>query len=96
MVIIAARISVLLGVVGWLMLVIPELHFLYKQGIPILGGGKYIAFLLMGVCMFISLPVWIVRIAGSKLFPALPNSLMEKGLMAGACILAVFISRSYM
>ena len=47
-----------LGAIGWVMLVIPELHFIYKELMPVLGKGKYLAFILMGAAMFIVLPVY--------------------------------------
>ncbi len=60
----------IMGVVGWVMLVVPELHFLYKQVIPALGAGKYIAFLVMGIAMFVCMPVVLTRKAFKLLLPA--------------------------
>lgn len=85
-----------IGAVGWAMLVIPELHFLYKQLIPALGGGKYIAFLLMGAAMFFSLPVVLVRKIFTYLLPACRGNWVEKIGMGLACAISVILSRAFM
>ena len=59
----------LMGVVGWTMLVVPELHCLYKHLIPALGEGKYLAFIIMGYAMFFSLPVVLTRKVFSVFLP---------------------------
>ena len=86
----------IMGVVGWVMLVVPELHFLYKQVIPALGTGKYIAFLVMGIAMFVCMPVVLTRKAFRLLLPAKCQSLTEKLMMGLFCILSVVISRGFM
>lgn len=86
----------IMGVVGWVMLVVPELHFLYKQVIPALGTGKYIAFLVMGIAMFVCMPVVLTRKTFKLLLPAKCQSLTEKLMMGLFCILSVVISRGFM
>ncbi|MGC6474737.1 MAG: hypothetical protein ACON5P_08845 [Candidatus Puniceispirillaceae bacterium] len=88
--------AALIGAVGWAMLVLPELHFIYKQLIPALGEGKYIAFLLMGAAMFFSLPVVLVRKIFTFLLPAYRRSWLEKAGMGLACAASIFLSRSFM
>lgn len=88
--------AALIGAVGWAMLVLPELHFIYKQLIPALGGGKYIAFLLMGAAMFFSLPVVLVRKFFTLILPAYRRSWLEKAGMGLACAASVILSRAFM
>ena len=85
-----------IGVVGWVMLVVPELHFVYKQVIPVLGTGKYIAFLVMGMAMFFCMPIALTRKAFMLLLPAKCQTLFEKLVMGLFCILSIVISRSFM
>ena len=85
-----------LGAVGWVMLVIPELHFIYKELMPVLGKGKYLAFILMGAAMFICLPVFITQKLVGTILPAYRGSWPEKIVMGGAIILSVMLSRSFM
>ena len=84
------------GVAGWVMLVIPELHFIYKELMPVLGKGKYLAFILMGAAMFICLPVFITQKLVGAILPAYRDSWPEKIVMGGAIILSVLLSRSFM
>ncbi len=86
----------LIGVVGWIILVVPELHFLYKYVIPVLGDGKYLAFLVMGIAMFICLPVVLTRKAFKVLMPFKCQSVIEKLAMVFLCILSVVSSRGFM
>lgn len=86
----------LLGGVGWIMLVVPELHFLYKQLIPAMGEGKYVAFLLMGIAMFYSAPVYLTRKAFILWLPDKSSTFFEKVAMGFACVLSVMISRAFM
>ena len=85
-----------LGAVGWVMLVIPELHFIYKELMPVLGKGKYLAFILMGAAMFICLPVFITQKLVGAILPAYRGSWPEKIVMGGVIILSVMLSRSFM
>ena len=85
-----------IGVVGWVMLVIPELHFVYKQVIPVLGTGKYIAFLVMGIAMFFCMPIALTRKGFVLALPEKCQTLLEKLVMGLFCILSVVISRSFM
>lgn len=84
------------GVAGWVMLVIPELHFIYKELMPVLGKGKYLAFILMGSAMFICLPVFMTQKVVGAILPAYLGSWPEKIVMGGAIILSVLLSRSFM
>ena len=85
-----------LGAVGWVMLVIPELHFIYKELMPVLGKGKYLAFILIGAAMFICLPVFIMQKLVGAILPAYRGSWSEKIVMGGAIILSMMLSRSFM
>ena len=84
------------GVAGWVMLVIPELHFIYKELMPVLGKGKYLAFILMGAAMFICLPVFITQKLVGAMLPAYRGSWSEKIVMGGTIILSVLLSRNFM
>ena len=86
----------LMGVVGWTMLVVPELHFLYKHLIPALGEVKYLAFIIMGYAMFFSLPVVLTRKVFSVFLPDRCESPIEKVVMGILCFLFVLISRALM
>ena len=85
-----------MGGVGWLMLLVPELHFLYKNLIPALGEGKYLAFIIMGYAMFFCLPVVLTRKVFSVFLPDRCESLIEKVVMGILCFLFVLISRALM
>jgi len=85
-----------MGGVGWLMLLVPELHFLYKNLIPALGEGKYLAFIIMGYAMFFCLPVVLTRKAFSVFLPDRCESRIEKVVMGILCFLFVLISRALM
>ena len=85
-----------MGGVGWLMLLVPELHYLYKNLIPALGEGKYLAFIIMGYAMFFCLPVVLTRKAFSVFLPDRCQSLIEKVVMGILCFLFVLISRALM
>jgi|SaaInl1SG_22_DNA_1037389.scaffolds.fasta_scaffold02698_5 hypothetical protein len=85
-----------LGAIGWAMLVIPELHFIYKELIPVLGRAKFLAFLIMGAAMFICLPVFITQKLVGATLPAYRGSWPEKIAMGGAIILSVLLSRNFM
>lgn len=85
-----------LGVVGWILLVVPDLHFLYKYLMPILGNAKYLAFLVMGIAMFLCLPIALTRKVFNRLIPSKCQSLTEKFAMGFVCIGSVFVSRSFM
>ena len=85
-----------MGGVGWLMLLVPELHFLYKNLIPALGEGKYLAFIIMGYAMFFCLPVVLIRKVFSVFLPDRCKSPSEKVVMGILCFLFVLISRALM
>lgn len=84
------------GAAGWIMLVVPDLHFLYKYLIPILGDVKYLAFLVMGIAMFLCLPIVLTRTVFNRLIPSKCQSLTEKFVMGFVCIGSVFVSRGFM
>ena len=90
------RVVAFIGVLGWIMLVVPELHFLYKYLIPVLGAGKYLAFLVMGIAMFFCLPIVLTRKSFKALLPARCQSFIEKLMMGLLCVLSVVISRHFM
>ena len=85
-----------MGGAGWLMLLVPELHFLYKNLIPALGEGKYLAFIIMGYAMFFCLPVVLIRKVFSVFLPERCESPIEKVVMGILCFLFVLISRALM
>ncbi len=85
-----------MGVVGWLMLVVPEFHFIYKQVIPVLGAGKYIAFLVMGIAMFFCMPIALTRKVFILLLPTKYQTFLEKLVMGFFCIFSIVISRGFM
>ena len=85
-----------MGLVGWLMLVVPELHFLYKHLIPALGIAKYVAFFVMGIAMFVCLPITLIHKSFILLMPMRCKSPIEKCAMGLLCALSVLISRNFM
>jgi hypothetical protein len=87
---------VVFGSFGWLILVVPDLHFLYKNLRPALGSLKYLAFAIMGLAMFISLPVFVTRKTFSFFIPSRVKDITEKLAMVVACFLSVMISRLFM
>ena len=87
---------VIFGSFGWLILVVPDLHFLYKNLMPAIGSLKYLAFAIMGLAMFISLPVFVTRKTFSRFIPSRVNDITEKVTMVIACFLSVLISRLFM
>ena len=87
---------VIFGSFGWLILVVPDLHFLYKNLMPAIGSLKYLAFAIMGLAMFISLPVFVTRKTFSHFIPSRVNDVTEKVTMVIACFLSVLISRLFM
>ena len=86
----------LTGVIGWVLLVVPDLHFLYKHLIPALGSAKYLAFLIMGIAMFLCLPILLIGKIFNRLIPASCESLIERLMMGLACVLSILLSRSFM
>jgi hypothetical protein len=87
---------VVFGSFGWLILVVPDLHFLYKNLMPAIGSLKYLAFAIMGLAMFISLPVFVTRKAFSFFCPSQVKGITEKLAMVMACFVSVMISRLFM
>ena len=87
---------VVFGSFGWLILVVPDLHFLYKNLMPALGSLKYLAFAIIGLAMFISLPVFVTRKTFSFFIPSRVKDISEKLAMVVACFLSVMISRLFM
>lgn len=85
-----------IGIVGWMMLLVPDLHFLYKYLIPALGIAKYIAFLIMGIAMFFCMPIVLTRKIFKILIPSRCQSLIERLVMGLACVLSLVVSRSLM
>ena len=61
-----------------------------------LGTGKYIAFLVMGMAMFLCMPIVLTRKAFMLLLPAKCQTLLEKLVMGLFCVLSIVISRSFM
>ena len=83
---------VILGIAGWIILVIPDLHFLYKDYLGLLGQLKLLALVLAAVGMFFAMPVWLA----DRLYQRLQ---LERGrylIMAIACFIAIWIGRILM
>ena len=83
---------VLLGIAGWIILVIPDLHFLYKDHLGLLGQFKLLALLLAAMGMFFAMPVALA----DGLYQRLP---LERGrylIMAVACLMAAWIGKALM
>ena len=83
---------VILGIAGWIILVIPDLHFLYKDYLGLLGQFKLLALVLAAVGMFFVMPVWLA----DRLYQRLP---LERGrylIMAIACLVAIWMGKALM
>ena len=83
---------VILGIAGWIILVIPDLHFLYKDYLGLLGQFKLLALVLAAVGMFFAMPVWLA----DRLYQRLT---LERGrylIMSIACLLAVWMGKAFM
>ena len=52
---------VILGIAGWIILIIPDLHFLYKDYLGLLGQLKLLALLLAAMGMFFAMPIWLAN-----------------------------------
>ena len=83
---------VILGIAGWIILVIPDLHFLYKDYLGLLGQLKLIALLLAAVGMFFAMPVWLA----DKLFQFIPIDRGRYLVMATFCIVAIWLGKGLM
>ena len=80
---------VILGIAGWIVLVIPDLHFLYKDYLDLLGQLKLLALLLAAMGMFFVMPIWLA----DRLYQFLP---LERGrylVMAISCIVAIWMGK---
>ena len=83
---------VILGIAGWIILVIPDLHFLYKDYLGLLGQLKLLALVLAAMGMFFAMPVWLA----DRLYQRLP---LERGrylTMAIACLVAICMGKVLM
>ena len=83
---------VILGIAGWVILVIPDFHFLYKDYLGLLGQLKLLAMALAAVGMFFAMPVWLA----DRLYRCLP---LERGrylIMAIACLVAIWMGKVLM
>ena len=83
---------VILGIAGWIVLVIPDLHFLYKDYLDLLGQLKLLALLLAAMGMFFAMPIWLA----DRLYQFLP---LERGrylVMAISCIVAIWLGKELM
>ena len=83
---------VILGIICWIILVIPDLHFLYKDYLASLDQLKLVALLLAAVGMFFAMPVWLV----DRLYQCLSLKRGRYLIMAIACLKAVFIGKALM
>ena len=86
----------LIGFIGWLMLIIPQLHFIYKDSMAVIGDAKYGAFFIVGTGMFVVLPCMSVKLALERLGARSLHRFLTGAIMAGACIFSVLLSRVFM
>ena len=83
---------VILGIAGWIILIIPDLHFLYKDYLGLLGQLKLLALVVAAMGMFFAIPVWLT----DRLYQRLP---LERGrylIMAIACLVAIWMGKALM
>ena len=83
---------VILGIASWIILVIPDLHFLYKDYLSLLGQLKLFALVLAAVGMFFAMPVWLA----DRLYQLLPLRRGRYLFMAIACLAAIWIGKALM
>ena len=84
---------VILGIAGWIILVIPDLHFLYKDYLGLLGQFKLLlALVLAAVGMFFVMPVWLADRLPTPTARARPLSV----IMAIACLVAIWMGKVLM
>ena len=83
---------VILGIAGWIILVIPDLHFLYKDYLGLLGQLKLLALVLAAVGMFFAMPVWLA----DRLYQQLPLKRGRYLIMAIACLVAIWSGKTLM
>ena len=83
---------VILGIAGWIILVIPDLHFLYKDYLGLLGQFKLLALVLAAVGMFFVMPVWLAN----GIYKLLP---LERGrymIITITCLVAIWMGKVLM
>jgi len=83
---------VILGIAGWVILIIPELHFLYKDYLGLLGQLKLLALLLAALGMFFALPIWLA----DRLYQRLPLKRGRYLVMAIACLASIWLGKLLM
>ena len=86
------RSFVFIGFAGWIILIIPELHFLYKDYLMILGQWKFAALILAGLGMFIALPIWLTH----NMYHYFSLQFGRYVVMGAACLLSICIARIFM
>ena len=83
---------VILGTAGWVILIIPELHFLYKDYLGLLGQLKFLALLLAALGMFFALPIWLA----DRLYQRLALKRGRYLIMAIACLASIWLGKLLM
>ena len=83
---------VTLGIASWIILVIPDLHFLYKDYLDLLGQLKALALVLAAAGMFFAMPVWLAN----RLYHRLPLKRGRYLIMAIACLVAISMGKALM
>ena len=83
---------VIIGIIGWIILVTPVLHFLYKDYLGLLGQFKLLALLLAAVGMFFAMPVWLA----DRLYQHLPLQHGRYLIMAIACLASIWVGKALM
>ena len=83
---------VILGIAGWVILIIPELHFLYKEYLGLLGQFKFLALLLAALGMFFALPIWLA----DRLYHRIGLTRGRYLVIAIACLMAIWMGKVLM
>jgi len=83
---------VIIGIAGWVILVIPDLHFLYKDYLGLLGRFKLLALLLAAMGMFFAMPVWLA----DRLYQRLPLKRGRYLVMAIFCLASIWLGKVLM
>ena len=86
------RSFVFIGIAGWIILIIPELHFLYKDYLMVLGQWKFAALILAGLGMFIALPIWLTE----SVYRYFSLQFARYVVMGAACLVSIWIARFFM
>ena len=87
--------AVLIGLAGWVILLVPDLHFFYKDYLGLLGSAKFAALLIAALGMFVFLPCWLVHRL-TVMIPALRGRTVKTVMMIVSCIVSAYLGRLWM